>query len=578
MKRLIRKLTGIALICAMLMSAVPAMAAEQAQWAFYIYMCGSDLESTSAAVTRDLVEILAADYPESVKVVVFTGGATEWNPYDMAQSYEESGVIEEGAYIQPSTEHNQLFLIEGGKMELLKTYDGYMDMGDSATVETFVKDAIAVAPAEHVMLEFWDHGGALTGAIIDEISGGGLTLAEIRDAVAAAARLRGGKLDLVGFDACLMSNLENAVLLAPYAQYLVASEELEPDGGWGYSFLNLFRDWSEDRAITAVDIGQAIVDSYAASITDNGQWESNLVGTLALTDLSRIGAVETAYESFSAALLAQIKSDLARGETASYVNLVRIAETTQSMYDGMSMIDLYDFVYNVGQAFPSLSAQAGRVIAALGAPPGSDAAGYQGKVSPKDYVGWTVGGSPAVLYRGTGYPHNNCVGISVYYPLPDRRIPVEYAEKVYGSLAMDSYRELFAQEYVSASGVPVFDGKVEAKPTEQAFILNFSSADAAKSVKKVEYVTTYTELDGNEMKTFLLGTELIPEGWQDGSYSQVPNEDWYALGEHFITLEPVSFEAKSELTGYDTYTYKIYAAVGDNYGKVPQCLFLLHCI
>lgn len=402
----------------------------------------------------------------------------------------------------------------------------------------------------------------------DRISKNMLTLSEVRDAVAAASRLWGGKLDMVGFDACLMSNLENAVMLSPYAQYLVASEEAEPDGGWDYTFLNLFSDRSKSGSVTAVDIGQAIVDGYATTLTKDGKWESNVtLGTLALTDLSRIGAVETAYEALSAALLKLIKDDLAKGETAPYVDLIRVGETVQSMFSGFGMIDLYDFVYRVGQAFPSLSAQVNTVIAALGSPPGSDAADYQGKVGAKDYVGRTLGDNPAVLYRGVGYLYNNCLGLSVYFPLADSMIPVEKAETVYANLNLDSYLELFSQKYLDSAGVPVFDGNLETESTEEAFTLNFSSAEAAKSVKQVEYVTTYTELDGEDLKTFLLGSELITEGWQDGSYSQVPYEDWYALGEHFITVEPVGFEAKSETAEHDTYAYKIYAAVGDNYGQ-----------
>ena len=46
----------------------------------------------------------------------------------------------------------------------------------------------------------------------------------------------GRKLDLLGFDTCLMSAYEVALQLAPYAEKLLASEETEPGHGWQYTY------------------------------------------------------------------------------------------------------------------------------------------------------------------------------------------------------------------------------------------------------------------------------------------------------------------------------------------------------
>lgn len=45
------------------------------------------------------------------------------------------------------------------------------------------------------------------------------------------------KLDIIGFDACLMAMYEVGSVMAPYAHYLLASELLEPGTGWDYSSL-----------------------------------------------------------------------------------------------------------------------------------------------------------------------------------------------------------------------------------------------------------------------------------------------------------------------------------------------------
>ena len=42
----------------------------------------------------------------------------------------------------------------------------------------------------------------------------------------------------IGFDACLMSSVETAFMCAPYAEYMIASQEVEPGSGWNYAFLS----------------------------------------------------------------------------------------------------------------------------------------------------------------------------------------------------------------------------------------------------------------------------------------------------------------------------------------------------
>lgn len=46
------------------------------------------------------------------------------------------------------------------------------------------------------------------------------------------------QLDLIGFDACLMANLESFLPFASVADKMIASEELEPGSGWDYTFLS----------------------------------------------------------------------------------------------------------------------------------------------------------------------------------------------------------------------------------------------------------------------------------------------------------------------------------------------------
>lgn len=55
-----------------------------------------------------------------------------------------------------------------------------------------------------------------------------ISLTEINAALNDAMDVMTDKFEFIGFDACLMSTFENANILAPYARYMFASEELEP--------------------------------------------------------------------------------------------------------------------------------------------------------------------------------------------------------------------------------------------------------------------------------------------------------------------------------------------------------------
>ena len=69
------------------------------------------------------------------------------------------------------------------------------------------------------------------------------------------------KLDIVGFDACLMSTIEVVEAVAPYSDIMIGSEILEPGDGWDYSFLQLIVD---NPSTTPEQLGAKIVDTFVA--------------------------------------------------------------------------------------------------------------------------------------------------------------------------------------------------------------------------------------------------------------------------------------------------------------------------
>src|SRR5690606_34862583 len=108
---------------------------------------------------------------------------------------------------------------------------------DPQVLADFIATGMRTFPAEHYALVISDHGASWPGIGPDDSSPGDGVL-DLPDLYAGiAAGLDGAdagvdKLDLLGFDACLMATYEVASTLAPVARRLLASQELEPGHGW----------------------------------------------------------------------------------------------------------------------------------------------------------------------------------------------------------------------------------------------------------------------------------------------------------------------------------------------------------
>ncbi len=154
---------------------------------------------------------------------------------------------------------------------------GEKNMGDANTLADFLVWAIQSFPADKHVLIMSDHGmgwpggwsdpspaqrdrstnAPLVSAMKDDI----IYLNELEDALAATIQTTGiDKFDLIGLDACLMSQMEVYTALAPYARYAVASEETEPGLGWAYTAFLSLMVYNPD--VTTEEIAANIVDSY----------------------------------------------------------------------------------------------------------------------------------------------------------------------------------------------------------------------------------------------------------------------------------------------------------------------------
>ncbi|CAN0390667.1 unnamed protein product, partial [Phaeothamnion confervicola] len=171
---------------------------------------------------------------------------------------------------------------------------GKVNSSDPATLSDFIQWGMNKYPAEHYILVIADHGKGWKGCIADESHNGWMELPQLKDALSTAQAATGKKLDILGFDACLMASTEVAYELRDQAKYLVGSQEVEGAEGWPY---NLILD---PNALQAMSMSAAI-NPHAGEPKQIAQYlvaragiDGKTLPTMSAIDLGRIVPVADA--------------------------------------------------------------------------------------------------------------------------------------------------------------------------------------------------------------------------------------------------------------------------------------------
>lgn len=352
-----------------------------------VYMCGTDLESRSGMATSDLQEMAKATLSDKINLIVYTGGCKQW----------KNSVI--------SNKVNQIYQVKDGGLICLEKDMGTSAMTDPNNLATFIKWCNKNYPADRNELIFWDHGGgSLSGYGYDEknAKSGSMSLSGINTAL----KKGGVTFDFIGFDACLMSTLENALMLTNYADYLIASEETEPGVGWYYT--NWLTKLSKNTSMSTVEIGKNIVDDFVS--TCNTQCKGQLT-TLAVTDLAELEAtVPSVLTDFSKATKKEIESDNYKTISTARNNTREFAQSSS-----IDQVDLIHLAKNIGSDEATALAKA-------------------------------VEG--AVKYNLTSSNMTNAYGMSIYFPYRKSSY-VDPIVSTYNKIGMDTEYTKCIQEFAS---------------------------------------------------------------------------------------------------------------------------------
>ncbi|MCU1410453.1 MAG: hypothetical protein JWR04_1160 [Rhodoglobus sp.] len=263
-------------------AATESSAGESGSWTVLTYsIADTNLEEF---MMTDLEELGDVGTQEGLNLVALV---------DRASDYTDTSVLGLDDWVGGK-------LIEIGQNVATELKDeGDINTGDPAVLSEFLSYGIENYPADHYALIVSDHGASWPGVGDDESSDGdGLSLAELNEGISDGLATAGlEKLDLLGFDACLMATYEVASSLAPLANRMVASQELEPGHGWNYTALDVVAD---DGQATVDELAGAIIDGFQAQAADEGD-ESEI--TLSEIDLTQMDKVDAALKAFTDVLV-----------------------------------------------------------------------------------------------------------------------------------------------------------------------------------------------------------------------------------------------------------------------------------
>ena len=455
---------------------------DPAAWTVMIYLCGTDLETGGGMATTNLRMIANTVPNEKVNVLIQTGGTKSW------QAEDEVGMdIASGRLQRWTWDENGYTLVE--ELELAS-------MAKHTTLSDFIQWGAKYYPAEKYMLTLWDHGGgSATGLIADELHDYAIMSLE---GLNRALKNGGVHFNLLMTDTCLMASLETAQAVAPYADYLAASEETLP--GLGSNYEEWLQCLYDEPECGPARLGRTVCDAtqilYAEG--DNDTYSKSL--TFSLIDLSKIDAVADAFNALMKEVVGMIPDPEAFGE---YLNAV----STTDRFKATEMWDLYDLARRA----------------------------MKGGISKETGIAVENAVDDAVLYSIRQAYHPYCHGLSVY---------MQYSDDGKGKL--DRLARCCSNPWQLA-----FLDAVNLKWDAPEWV-----TDVVGEIPQLKNELYTVKYDADVSEDLSQATLNIYSGISSGGYLRYElqryneqDKDWYALGEsedvklQEMTDEKVSFTA-----------------------------------
>ena len=266
-------------------ASVSAAPAAQAKWTVMVYMSGDN--NLEPYIVLDLeTELAALGSNADVQVTALA---------DRGPGYDKS----RGDWQTTKLYHpTQGMVADAASAE---ADWGERNMGDPDTLADFVEWSKTNYPADHYVLYFWGHGWGWHSdwTMQDDTPGGdGLNPAEVKSVFS-----RIGFVDVVGYDACNMAQIEIASLWSGHATAMAGSQEFVNMVGIEY-----------DQVISQLRNNPSMTADQVAIATAASAYDEATFSAIALD--GRFATLRTAVDQWSIALKAATpaqKSAIARG-------------------------------------------------------------------------------------------------------------------------------------------------------------------------------------------------------------------------------------------------------------------------
>ena len=312
-------------------------------------------------------------------------GEEDINEMEVVGSTAQTNLVVQWASLENSERTRRLFIQQDTKPSQVTSPVVQslprVDMGDYRSLIDFAQWGIQNYPAEKYFLIIWNHGGGwhrqeLSPLDIswDDFSKKLIRTEELSLVTGALKKTLGRKLDILGFDACLMGMAEILSEIHEDVDLVVASQEVEPGTGWPYD--HFLKSLSPTSPTPPRVLTSNLVEEYIRSYSGGSQGEEDVT-------LSVIRA--SAYPALAQALTkARVELTGARGSS----DIVKSYKDSLRFYSA-DYVDLGDFAQRLSAARLITPETRDEVLGAL---------------------------QRAVLANGTTNKYQRALGLSIWFP------------------------------------------------------------------------------------------------------------------------------------------------------------------
>jgi clostripain len=308
-----------------------APAPHQKEWTILVYEDGDN--NLEGAGVHDLNEMETVGSNDDINVIV---------QFDRSPGNDNTNGNWSGAkryYVTKDSDFNTISSTELSDL-------GDTNMGDPRTFINFTTWAVDHYPAKRYLVVFWDHGGGWHGVCWDDTSADYLNLDNISAALQGLKAHLGRNIDVVGFDACLMSGIEILYQIRDTCDVAAVSGTTEPDDGWPYDWI--LPALAMKPYMTDEELATEITNDYVNSYTDGKpDPQDTPTSTMSAWNMSKVEGLFEQFDQMSMrlamnALTYNAYLHEARAATESYdpQHVVFLDVSNYPLYD------IYDFCQN----------------------------------------------------------------------------------------------------------------------------------------------------------------------------------------------------------------------------------------